>query len=198
MLDKVPFTHDDMTPSNQQMKFDRGCAEVGMVAELVHFFMSASPDGSTPRAAPMLSCVAFYNLTEKLYNHVLQSGNVRGTWSRTLHYDVACVVESHRFHRRFLPTWFQQGLRTRWTVRSLQEQHSFRKQPRIEQHLNTARYVVDRTEAANLPVWRVSLDLGKSFYWIDWDMLGEVLAEQGVSAHSCWIIFACIVINKVK
>ena len=45
---------------------------------------------------------------------------------------------------------------------------------------------MDKTEAANLPVWTVSLDLSKAFDRIDWDMLWEALADQGISAHLRW------------
>ena len=58
-----------------------------------------------------------------------------------------------------------------------EEQHVFRKHRRIEEHLFKARYVVDTTEAANLSVWIISLDLSKN---IRPDGLGYVMG------NTCW------------
>ena len=65
--DEVPFTRDELKHSMQQMKFDKACDEVGVVAGLVHY----SSDG-------FMCCLL------PLRNHGLQSGDVPCTWSRTL------------------------------------------------------------------------------------------------------------------
>ena len=44
-----------------------------------------------------------------------------------------------------------------------QEQHGFRKNRRIEEHLITANYVFDKALLTGTPIWFISLDLSKAF-----------------------------------
>ena len=44
-----------------------------------------------------------------------------------------------------------------------EEQHGFRAQRRIEEHLLTTDFVLDKTLALDVPVWIVNLDSSKTF-----------------------------------
>ena len=68
-----------------------------------------------------------------------------------------------------------------------EEQHGFRAGRRLEEHLLTANLFVDKTLAANIPVWILSLDLSKIFDRGDWGALWLALSGQGVSTHMLWI-----------
>jgi len=44
-----------------------------------------------------------------------------------------------------------------------EEQHGFRAGRRLQEHLLTANFFLDKTLAANMPAWILSLDLSKAF-----------------------------------
>ena len=69
-----------------------------------------------------------------------------------------------------------------------EEQHGFRTGRRIEERLVTANIVLDKMQAANLPVWIVSIDFSKAFDRIDWAALWPALRGQGVSEHLIWLL----------
>ena len=69
-----------------------------------------------------------------------------------------------------------------------EEQHGFRTNRRIEEHLLSANMVSDKTLLANRPVWILSLDLSKAFDRVDWDALWRGLRLHGVSAHLVWLL----------
>ena len=54
--------------------------------------------------------------------------------------------------------------------------------------LLTAHLFLDKTPAANIPVWILSLDLSKAFDRVDWGALWLALSEHGVSTHLLWIL----------
>ena len=64
----------------------------------------------------------------------------------------------------------------------------FRKQRRIEEHLLTANLCLQKTLAANIPLWIISLDLSKAFDKVNWEALWAVLMQHGVSQHLGWIL----------
>jgi len=64
-----------------------------------------------------------------------------------------------------------------------EEQHGFRAEHRIEEHLLTASLVLEKTLAVNIPTWIVSLDLSKAFDRIAWPALWQALRQPGVSDH---------------
>ena len=68
-----------------------------------------------------------------------------------------------------------------------EEQHGFRAGRRFE-HLLTANLFLDKTLAANIPVWILSLDLSKAFDRVDWSALCLALSEHGVSSHMVWVL----------
>ena len=65
----------------------------------------------------------------------------------------------------------------------LEEQHGFRAGRRLEERLLTTNFFLDRTLAANIPVWILSLALSKVFDRVDWNALCLDLSEHGVSTH---------------
>ena len=69
-----------------------------------------------------------------------------------------------------------------------EEQHGFRAQRRIEDHLLTTNLVLDKTLALDVPVWNVSLDLSRAFDKVKWENLWEALSEHGVSDHMLWVL----------
>ena len=69
-----------------------------------------------------------------------------------------------------------------------EEQHGFRAGRRLKEHLLTANLFLDKTLAANIPVWVLSLDLSKAFGRVDWSALWLALSEHGVSSHMVWIL----------
>ena len=69
-----------------------------------------------------------------------------------------------------------------------EEQHGFRKQRRIEEHLLTANLCLQKTLAANIPLWIISLDLSKAFDKVNWEALWAALMQHGVSQHLVWIL----------
>ena len=69
-----------------------------------------------------------------------------------------------------------------------EEQHGFRPNHRLEEHLVTANLVVDKFFAIDTPVWVISLDLSKAFDRVDWNKLWIALLDHGVSEHIAWII----------
>ena len=69
-----------------------------------------------------------------------------------------------------------------------EEQHGFRKNRRIEEHLVTANYVFDKTMLVGTPLWLISLDLSKAFDRVDWQALWTALETHGVSQHLVWIL----------
>ncbi|MCV6574647.1 MAG: reverse transcriptase family protein, partial [Cohaesibacter sp.] len=69
-----------------------------------------------------------------------------------------------------------------------EEQHGFRQGRRIEEHLLTANICLQKTLAANVPLWIISLDLSKAFDKIDWNALWTSLGQHGISEHLIWIL----------
>ena len=62
-----------------------------------------------------------------------------------------------------------------------EEQLGFRRGRRMEEHLLTANLVVDKSFAANVLLWILSVDLSKAFDRIDWGALWQALRAQGAS-----------------
>ena len=69
-----------------------------------------------------------------------------------------------------------------------EEQHGFRQNRRLEEHLLTTNMVLDTSRAVGLPVWVLSLDLSKAFDRVDWKALWAALHDHGISPHMIWII----------
>ena len=46
----------------------------------------------------------------------------------------------------------------------------------------------DKSRAAGLPLWIISLDLSKVFHTVNWETLWEALRRQNISNQSIWIL----------
>ena len=73
-------------------------------------------------------------------------------------------------------------------ARQPEEQHGFRQNRRLEEHLLTTNMVIDTSRAVGLPIWVLSLDLSKAFDRVDWKALWAALRDRGISPHMIWII----------
>ena len=69
-----------------------------------------------------------------------------------------------------------------------EEQHGFRQNRRLEEHLLTTNMVIDTSRAVGLPVWVLSLDLSKVFDHVDWKAHWAALRDHGISPLMIWII----------
>ena len=69
-------------------------------------------------------------------------------------------------------------------------QLGFRQGKRMEEHLLTANVCLQKTLAANTPLWIISLDLSKAFDKVDWNAPWTALRQHGTSEHLIWILQA--------
>ena len=46
----------------------------------------------------------------------------------------------------------------------------------------------DKSRAAGVPLWIISLDLSKAFHTVNWNTLWEALRRQKISNQSIWIL----------
>ena len=69
-----------------------------------------------------------------------------------------------------------------------EEQHGFKTNRKIEEHLLNANMVIDKTLLANRPLWILTLNISKAFDRVDWDALWRGLRLHGVSAHLVWLL----------
>ena len=58
----------------------------------------------------------------------------------------------------------------------------------FREHLLTANLCLQKTLAANIPLWIISLDLSKAFDKVNWEALWAALMQHGVSQHLVWIL----------
>ena len=69
-----------------------------------------------------------------------------------------------------------------------EEQHGFRQNRRLEEHLLTTNMIIDTSRVVGLPIWVLSLDLSKAFDRVDWKTLWTAFRDRGISPHMIWII----------
>ena len=74
-------------------------------------------------------------------------------------------------------------------------QHGFRSGRRMEEHVLTTNLVLDKSRAAGLPLWIISLDLSKAFDTVNWETLWEALRRQNISNQLIWIL-QCLYHNQ--
>ena len=72
--------------------------------------------------------------------------------------------------------------------RTMAYRSKVKKKSKLSNNVITANLFFDKTLAANIPVWILSLDLSKTFDRVDWGALWLALSEQGVSTHMLWIL----------
>jgi len=176
------FTMEELDKAIAQMKSNRAPDEHGLVAEL----LKSSP-------------VQFREALLNMFNKVLTFGIPPESWSRTLFLMLpksakAKLVADYRpiASVRLLYKCFAYLIlgRIEHTLEEEQpeEQHAFRGDRRLEEHLLTADIFIEKTRARNIPVWVVSLDLSKAFDRIAWPTLWKALLEHGVSQHLVWLM----------
>ena len=58
---------------------------------------------------------------------------------------------------------------------------------RIEEHLLTANVCLQKTSAANTPLWIINLNFSEAFDKIDWNALWTASGQHRISEHLIWI-----------
>lgn len=70
-----------------------------------------------------------------------------------------------------------------------EEQHGFRRNRRLEEHLLQTNMFVDKTTHVEVRVWIIiTFDLSKTFDRMHWPALWNALRDQGTSHHLPWIL----------
>jgi len=164
------------------MNAKRASDDIGLVAELLHH-------------APAL----FRDCLLLLYNKVLLQGPPPESWRRTFFQmlpktSTASAVSDYRpiasvrvLYKLF--AYLMLGrLEHELDKHQPEEQHAFRADYRIEEHLLTANMFLDKTRSVGIPVWAVSLDLSKAFDRVDWSALWSAMRGHGISDHLIWVL----------
>ena len=181
-LTEEPWTLQELMGAIEKLKLNKSADESGLVAEVFKHI-------PTNFAAKIL----------RLYNNLLSSGHIPSSWRRTLftmlakHRKAALVTDfrpiaSVRLFYKIFAYMILHRIEPCLDSHQPEEQHGFRAGRRLEEHLLTANLFLDKTLAANIPVWILSLDLSKAFDRVDWGALWLALSEQGVSTHMLWIL----------
>ena len=184
-----PWQRSDLTKAIQRMKTQKAADECGLVAEMLKH---VPEDVLTKLLA--------------LINDLVLSGELPPTWQKTVFQMLpktakAMVTSDYRpiANIRVLYNLFTYLVfgRIENTLDCAQpeEQHEFRKNRRIEEHLVTANYVFDKTMLVGTSLWLISLDLSKAFDRVDWQALWTALETHGVSQHLVWIYNCFMTIN---
>ena len=177
-LTEEPWTLQELI----RVKLNKSADESGLVAEVFKHI-------SNNFAANILH----------LYNDLLSSGHSPSSWRRTLftmlakHRKATLVTDfrpiaSIRLFYKMFAYMILHRIEPCLDSHQPEEQHGFRAGRRLEEHLLTANLFLDKTLAANIPVWILSLDLSKAFDRVDWGALWLALSEHGVSTHLLWIL----------
>ena len=176
------FTLGELRAAISKLKQNKGSDDAGLVPEL----LKCAPD-----------CLLSDLLL--LYNDVLYSGDLPPPWLIT-HFimlpksgrakttsDFRPIAIVRLFYKVFA---YMLLARIEPLIEAGQpeEQHGFRPNRRLEEHLVTANLVVDKFFGIDMPVWVISLDLSKAFDRVDWNKLWAALLDHGVSEHIVWII----------
>ena len=181
-LTEEPWTLQEFMGAVEKLKLNKSADECGLVAEVFKYI-------PTSFAAKNLH----------LYNDLLSNGHIPSSWRRTLftmlakHRKAALVTDfrpiaSIRLFYKIFAYIILHRIQPCLDNHQPEEQHGFRAGRRLEEHLLTANLFLDKTLAANMPVWILSLDLSKAFDRVDWGALWLASSEHGVSSHMLWII----------
>ena len=173
-LTEAPWTMAELKQAITRLKTNKVADDVGLVAELLHH----SPE-------VMLEALLH------LFRTALLTGEVPETWKQTV-FNMLPKTRGAKSTSDFRPIAVVRLLYKTFAYLVLgrieaildagpEEQHGFRADRRIEEHLLTPNLVLDKTLSLDVPVWIVSLDLSKAFDKVKWENLGEALSEHGVS-----------------
>ena len=151
------------------MKTQKAADECGLVAELLEHV----PEDVLTKLLTLM-------------NDLLLSGELPQTWQKTVFQMLpktakAMVTPDYRpianvrvLYKLF--TYLVLGrIENTLDCAQPEEQHGFRKNRRIEEHLVTANYVFDKTMLLGTPLWLISLDLSKAFDRFDWQTMWRAL-----------------------
>ena len=181
-LTEAPWTMAELKMAVARLKANKAADDAGLVAELLHH----SPE-------VMLEAMLH------LFRRTLLTGEVPETWKQTI-FNILPKTRGAKSTSDFRPIAVVRLLYKTFAYLMLgrieetleagqpEEQHGFRAQRRIEEHLLTTNLVLDKTLALDVPVWIVSLDLSKAFDKVKWENLWEALSEHGVSDHMLWVL----------
>ena len=73
----------------------------------------------------------------------------------------------------------------RWNWTPIVDHRSGR---RMEEHVLTTNFILDKSRGTGPPLWIISLDLSKAFDTVNWDTLWEALRRQNLSDQLIWIL----------
>ncbi|CAE7381448.1 unnamed protein product [Symbiodinium sp. CCMP2592] len=165
----------------RRKKVNKAADEVGLVVELLQHAPSS-----------------FLQELLRLYNHVLHTGEAPTSWRKTVFKMLAKFVKAKTI-TDFRPVTNVRLLYKTFACLVLgrvesvldanqpEEQHGFRKGRRIEEHLLTVNIMLDKTVAANIPLWVSSVDFSKAFDRVSWTALWSALART-----LCWTVRNCL------
>ena len=182
MLTEAPWSMNELRAAIRRAKNKRTGDDLGLVAELLKY----APEG-------------YLEALLDVFRHALSTGEIPTSWQTTI-FKMLPKSRCAKFASDFRPiaslrllykifAYLMLG-RMEKTLENSQpeEQHGFRKQRRIEEHLLTANLCLQKTLAANIPLWIISLDLSKAFDKVNWEALWAALMQHGVSQHLVWIL----------
>ena len=181
-LTEAPWTMAELKKAIARLKANKAADDAGLVAELLH-------------RSPQVMLEALLHL----FRRVLLTGRVPETWKQTI-FNMLPKTRGTKSTSDFRPIAVVRLLyktfaylvlgRIKATLDTAQpeEQHGFRADRRIEEHLLTTNIVLDKTLSLDVPVWIVNLDLSKAFDKVKWENLWEALSKHGVSDHMLWVL----------
>ena len=174
MLTEAPWSMNELRVAIERAKNNRTGDDLGLVAELLKHV----PEG-------------YLEALLDVFRHALSTGQIPTSWQTTI-FKMFPKSSCAKFASDFRPIASLRLLYKIFAYLMLgrmedtlddsqpEEQHGFRKQRRIEEHLLTANLCLQKTMEANIPLWIISLDLSKAFDKANW--------EHGVSQYLVWIL----------
>ena len=182
ILTEAPWSMNELRVAIRRAKNNRTGDDLGLVAEL----LKHAPEG-------------YLEALLDVFRHALSTGQIPTSWQTTISKMLpksSCAKFASDFRPiaslRLLYKIFAYLMLGRMedTLEDSQpeEQHGFRKQRKIEEHLLTANLCLQKTLEANIPLWIISLDLSKAFDKVNWEALWAALMQHGVSQHLVWIL----------
>jgi len=182
VLSEALFSNEELVAAIKKMNKGKAPDSCGIVAELLLH-------------APAELTTALLHL----YNKVLTTGTRPDSWRSTL-FKMPPKTSKAKLPTEFRPiaclmvlykvfTYLVLGrLESNLESAQPEEQHGFRNDRRIEEHLSTASLVIEKTLMMNIPIWIISVDLSKAFDRVAWPTLWQALGDNGVSAHLVWVL----------
>ena len=181
-LCEAPFTTQEIDEGIRRLGSNKAPDECGLVAEMLKH------SNAGLREALLM-----------LYNAVLVGGDIPESWHTTSFIMLAKKIRakavgdfrpiaSVRLLYKLFAYMLLGRVEQRLESEQPEEQHGFRANRRLEEHLLTATLVIEKTLAANCPLWIVSLDLSKAFDRVSWPALWKALHHFGESDHLIWTL----------